>query len=216
MPNIESIWNLKKKAPAKIRSKTTRPQAFQLTPKKLLHLSHNSQLTFSLLSHPPDTTRLEALKNPTDRIGASWTPICWCTPLGGDSPSRHIRTALSAPHEKTVDPSAEKQVSSAGDLFSWLTCALGWAWTGAFEFAGLAWTSHTRTPESQLDETKKLAVGDQLREEIPSVPACGMLQSFGAIDFGLPEEADGDPKVAILLFFLWCSWIINNKLYMRQ
>ena len=60
--------------------------------------------------------------------------------------------------------------------------------------------SQTRTPESQLEETKKLAAGDQLSEEIPSVPACGTLQSWGAMDLGFPEVAAGDPKVAMMEF----------------
>ena len=132
--------------------------------------------------------------------GASWTPICCATPLGGVSPNRHIRTALSAPQEKTVDPSAEKQVSKTGLLLSWLTWALGWAWTGWLGLEGLAMASQTRTPESQLEETKKLAAGDQLSEEIPSVPACGTLQSWGAMDLGFPEVAAGDPKVAMMEF----------------
>ena len=151
--------------------------------------------TFSLLSHPPETTRFEELRNPTDLTGLSWTPICWATLLGGVSPSRHIRTALSAPAEKTVEPSAEKHVSMTGILFSWLTWALGWAatWLGA-----LHWTSQTRTPESQLEETRKFAVGDQFREEIPSVPACGTQQSPWAIDRGLPDVGAGDPNVDIV------------------
>jgi hypothetical protein len=120
--------------------------------------------------------------------------------LGGVSPNRHIRTALSAPQEKTVDPSAEKQVSNTGLLLSWLTWALGWTWTGWLGLEGLAMASQTRTPESQLEETKKLAAGDQLSEEIPSVPACGTLQSWGAMDLGFPEVDAGDPKVAMMEF----------------
>ena len=96
----------------------------------------SAPLTLSLLSHPPDTTRFDFDKNPTDEIGASWTPICWGTLLGGVSPRRHIRTALSAPQEKTVDPSDEKHVSSTGDCLSWLTWALGWAWTGCWCLLG--------------------------------------------------------------------------------
>jgi len=67
-------------------------------------------------------------------------------------------------------------------------------------FAGLAWTSQTRTPESQLDDTKKFATGDQFKEDIPSVPACGTLQSCGAIDLGFPLVAAGDPNADIVMF----------------
>lgn len=41
--------------------------------------------------------------------------------LGGVWPSCHMRTALSAPTEKTVVPSGDMQQSKTGALFAWLT-----------------------------------------------------------------------------------------------
>lgn len=55
--------------------------------------------------------------------------------------------------------------------------------------------SQHRTPPSQLDETKILAVGLQLRLLIPSFPACGTLQSLGAI--GVTAGAAGAPNADI-------------------
>jgi hypothetical protein len=131
-------------------------------------------------------------------MGASCEPICCATLLGGCCPNCHILTALSAPTLNTVDPSAEKHVSKTGEEFSWLI----WAFGEAKICCPLLWTSQQRTPESQLDDTKKLAVGLQFNDEMPSVPAWGTLQSVGAIDAGRFEEevgAGGDPNVDIVI-----------------
>jgi hypothetical protein len=75
-----------------------------------------------LRSQPPDTTRLVFRRKPTALTGVSWTPSCGATLLGGAvPPSDHKRTALSEPPEKTVEPSAEKQVSKTDEPLSCVT-----------------------------------------------------------------------------------------------
>ena len=77
-------------------------------------------------------------------------------------------------------------------------CALG----NARHCPPCSWASQHRTPPSQLELTRMLAVGLHVRLEMPSFPADWTGWSVGAAMVLAPAAGAGDPKAAMMRWFL--------------